>query len=249
MREGRFSRGNGSGGRNGGRSGGGQRRGTDNGQRRGNAGSRNGGGRGGFNSRGGNSGNRRFPRQESYEGGNSRERIAVESGSLLLIDQFMLSNSDLIAEYSEIIDEAPETKNALLKKYGGIVVDLEPGTYRIERNPYEFSIIIHPEDDSISSEELKEEDTENMGLVFVDTRCIAMVDRELLDDTGLLKKYQQLWNSGQDKACRDLLRDNGGAVRYGFSRNNDELQVRKIDDRNIIGLWPDVAESNSVEAE
>jgi hypothetical protein len=69
-----------------------------------------------------------------------------------------------------------------------------------------------------------------------------MVDRELLDDSGLLDKYQQLWFSGQDKACRDLLRDNGGAVRYGFSRNSDELGVYFIPDEDVVCLWPDVAE-------
>lgn len=68
-----------------------------------------------------------------------------------------------------------------------------------------------------------------------------MVDRELLDDSELLDKYQHLWFSGQDKACRDLLRDNGGAVRYGFQRFGDELGIYVLPDADVVCLWPDVA--------
>ena len=44
------------------------------------------------------------------------------------------------------------------------------------------------------------------------------------------------------KACRDLLRDNGGAVRYGFQREGDELGIYTIPDENVICLWPDLKE-------
>jgi hypothetical protein len=69
-----------------------------------------------------------------------------------------------------------------------------------------------------------------------------MVDRELLDDSSLLQKYQELWFAGEDKACRDLLRDNGGAVRYGFQREGDELGIYSIPGENVICLWPDLKE-------
>ena len=69
-----------------------------------------------------------------------------------------------------------------------------------------------------------------------------MIDRELLDDIALLEKYQQLWFGGQDKACRDLLRDNGGAVRYGFHRQGDELGIYSVAGEDIICLWSDVFE-------
>ena len=75
-----------------------------------------------------------------------------------------------------------------------------------------------------------------------------MIDRELLDDTGLLEKYQQLWNSGQEKACRDLLRDNGGAVRYGFQRFGDVLNVCSLDGQDSVYLWVENTASKGAEA-
>lgn len=197
--------------------------------------------RGGPNRGGGRGGPRhRGAPRNSFDSGNKRERIAVESGSLILIDQFMLANPQFIEGYSKIIDEGAEEKNQFINHFGGQVVDLTPGTYKIERDPFKFSIIVHKEGDEIEKDEMSEKATSNIGAVFVDTRCIAMIDRELLDDGALLEKYQQLWFSGQDKACRDLLRDNGGAVRYGFSRNSDELGVYTVPGEDVVCLWPDV---------
>lgn len=184
----------------------------------------------------------------SAESGNQRERIAVESGHLVLIDQFMLANPQFIKKLIDIIDEDADVKRQLVEEYGGAVVELEPGTYRIERDPFAYSIVIHPEGYLPEAEELSREATDNHGYVFVDTRCLAMIDRELLDDSSLLEKYQQLWFSGQDKACRDLLRDNGGAVRYGFRRFGDELGVYTLTDDNVVCLWPDIAGSGEQEA-
>jgi hypothetical protein len=183
----------------------------------------------------------RGPQRQSYDSGNQRERIAVESGNLVLIDQFMLANPQFIKKFSDAIDESSEVKDGLIHEFGGEVVELEPGTYRIERDPFRYSIVVHPEGDSPENT-ITERASRSKGHVFVDTRCVAMIDRELLDDSGLLERYQQLWNSGQDKACRDLLRDNGGAVRYGFSRNSDELGVYLVPGENIVCLWPDVNE-------
>ncbi len=158
----------------------------------------------------------------------------------MLIDQFMLANPDFQAQFEQILDADHTDKDALIKRFGGVVVNVDPGTYRIERNPYKFSIIIHPEGERAASEELGDSSSKEVGRLLIDTRCIAMIDRELLDDVELLQKYQGLWFGGQDKACRDLLRDNGGAVRYSFSRNSDDLQVKLSEDRGVIGLWPDV---------
>ena len=205
-----------------------------------------GGGRGGHH-RGGRGRRQRNPRQAA-EGGNQRERISVESGYLVLIDQFMLANPQFVERLEQLVDEGPEKKDELIKTYGGTVVELEPGTYRIERDPFQYLIIVHPEGDSIASPtEMTSKATNRQGEVFVDTRCLAMIDRELLDDADLLDKYQQLWFSGQDKACRDLLRDNGGAVRYGFQRFGDELGVYAVPDEDIVCLWPDVAEGAPAE--
>lgn len=239
MRDDRDFRGNGGGnGRGrGGRGGGRNRRGGRGGNGGGGGGNRRGRGRGGYGRRG-----PRYLRQSS-ESGNQRERIAIESGALVLIDQFMLANPQLIDKLKATFDDGPEAKNAIIEEFGGVVVEVTPGTYRIERDPFAFSIIVHPEGDAPATAELQKKANNSLGHVFVDTRCLAMIDRELLDDSALLDKYQQLWFGGQDKACRDLLRDNGGAVRYGFDRHGDSLGVYLSVEEDIVALWPDVAEA------
>jgi hypothetical protein len=207
--------------------------------RRGRGGGGRSGGRGG-RGRGGRSGgrhSRRHPRQ-SAESGNQRERIAIESGDLVLIDQFMLANPQFIDRFAGIVDEDAEVKNQVIRDYGGKVITVSRGTYRIERDPFAYTIVVHPEGDSPDAAELVADASEELGEVNIDTRCLAMLDRELLDDTSLLERYQQLWFTGQDKACRDLLRDNGGAVRYGFKRDGDELAVFQIPGEDVICLWP-----------
>lgn len=209
-------------------------RGGGGGGRGGNGGGRGGRGRGG---RPGGRHQRRHPRQ-SAESGNQRERIAVESGDLVLIDQFMLANPQFIDRIAAVVDDTPEVKNQVIRDYGGKVITVARGTYRIERDPFAYTIVVHPEGDSPEAAELVQDATEELGEVNIDTRCLAMLDRELLDDTSLLERYQQLWFTGQDKACRDLLRDNGGAVRYGFKRDGDELGVYQIPGEDVICLWP-----------
>lgn len=218
------------------RSGGGGRGGGGNG--RGNRGRHGGGGGGrGRSSRQ----SRRNPRQ-SAESGNQRERIAIESGDLVLIDQFMLANPQFIEKITAALDESPEVKNDIIADYGGKVISIGRGTYRIERDPFAFTIVVHPEGQEVDNSDFTKEATETLGHIFIDTRCLAMVDRELLDDSSLLEKYQQLWFSGEDKACRDLLRDNGGAVRYGFKRDGDELGIYQVPGEDIICLWPDLGD-------
>ena len=213
--------------------------------RRRGGGDRNGGGRDGGN-RGGRRNNRRGGRssnpRQSAESGNQRERIAIESGALVFIDQFMLANPQFIEKLVAVIDDGVEAKDTLIRSYGGSVVELEPGTYRIERDPFAYSIVVHPEGSTPDMKSITRDTAESKGHVLVDTRCVAMIDRELLDDTALLEKYQQLWFGGQDKACRDLIRDNGGAVRYGFNRYGDELGIYRVPEQDIVCLWPDVIE-------
>jgi hypothetical protein len=156
-----------------------------------------------------------------------------------LIDQFMLANPQFVDQLMKLVDEDPSTKDDLIREYGGYVVEIDPGTYRIQRDPYECLIIIHPEGDSADIKKVASQmQAVNGTEIFIDTRCVAMIDRELLDDTSLIEKYQQLWFGGQEKACRDLLRDNGGAVRYGFSSLGDELDVTVDEDENFICLRP-----------
>jgi hypothetical protein len=196
------------------------------------------GGRGRGRGRGrGDRHSRRHPRQ-SAESGNQRERISIESGDLVLIDQFMLANGQFIEKMASVLDEAADVKNQVIREYGGKVISVTRGTYRIERDPFAYTIVVHPEGDSFGSAEAVKVATELLGEVNIDTRCLAMLDRELLDDNALLERYQQLWFSGQDKTARDLLRDNGGAVRYGFRRDGDELGVYQVPGEDVICLWP-----------
>lgn len=217
-----------------------------------------GGGRGaprGGPRRGGRGGPRRGGRnrprdlREASVSGNQRERISIESGEMVLIDQFMLANPQLIGSLRENIDADPALKDRFIKEFGGVVVRLAPGTYRIERDPFAFSIIVHPEEYQFEDQgQLTEKASSNaIGQLFVDTRCLAMFDKELLDDSDLLLKYQDLWFSGEEKACRDLLRDNGGAVRYGFDRFGDELGIYNIADDNVVCLWPDAAHQQNAQ--
>ena len=197
--------------------------------------------------RGGDRHARRHPRQ-SAESGNQRERISIESGDLVLIDQFMLANGQFIDKMAAIIDEQAEVKNQVIREFGGKVISVTRGTYRIERDPFAYTIVVHPEGDALPATDAVKEASELLGEVNIDTRCLAMLDRELLDDNSLLERYQQLWFSGQDKTARDLLRDNGGAVRYGFRRDGDELGVYQIPGEDVICLWPKTMEA-MVEAE
>ena len=201
-----------------------------------------------YNNNRGRYNNQRDPRAAS-ESGNQRERIAVESGSLVIIDQFMLANPQFHEKLLQIIDDGVEAKDQLIQSYGGTVVTLEPGTYKIQRDPYAYTIIIHPEDTEITREETVEQAKYDGKQVLIDTRCLAMVDRELLDDTNLLEKYQALWFGNKEKACRDLIRDNGGAVRYGFNRTGDDLLVNIIADGNVVGLWPETIPAQTVSEE
>ena len=197
--------------------------------------------------RGGDRHARRHPRQ-SAESGTQRERISIESGDLVLIDQFMLANGQFIDKMAAIIDEQAEVKNQVIREFGGKVISVTRGTYRIERDPFAYTIVVHPEGDALPATDAVKEASELLGEVNIDTRCLAMLDRELLDDNSLLERYQQLWFSGQDKTARDLLRDNGGAVRYGFRRDGDELGVYQIPGEDVICLWPKNMEA-MVEAE
>ena len=192
-----------------------------------------------YDNRGGHRGGRYGRSRPAHKSGNLRERIAIESGYLVLIDQFMLANPQFHKQISKLVDSGPEEKDAVIRKYGGAVVEVEPGNYRILRNPYSLKIIIHKSsEEDIDPEEIAANATSEQGDIYIDTRCLAMIDRELLDDIQLLEKYQQLWFADEEKACRDLLRDNGGAVRYGFQRFGDELKVSLLPGENTVCIMP-----------
>jgi hypothetical protein len=197
-------------------------------------------------SRGRNQRPRHRENQSTYDSGNQRERITVESGEMVFIDQFMLANPEFTKEINRVIDGTPEEKNAVIKNFGGHLVELKPGIYRIDRNPFSMTIFVHLDTIPFKRDSYSVEDAQSIGDVYIDTRCVAMIDRELLDDLGLLEKYQHLWFGDQTKACRDLLRDNGGAVRYGFSKSKDNLSIKHFDKDNVICLIP-CGETDAIE--
>ena len=55
---------------------------------------------------------------------------------MVLIDQFMFANPQFVDRLLTIIDDDPEKKTQLVEDFGGRVVELAPGTYRIERDPF-----------------------------------------------------------------------------------------------------------------
>jgi hypothetical protein len=57
----------------------------------------------------------------------------------------MLANPQFVSLYSEIVDDPTDKKVALIERFGGLVISLDPGTYRIDRDPYKFSILVHAE--------------------------------------------------------------------------------------------------------
>ncbi len=192
----------------------------------------------------------------------SVERLEVVSSSVLIIDQFMLGNAQFL-ERLNLPREAGQLDHAQLavKDYGGCLFELDLGTYSVHRSvdSIVLAIIAVPARGNESSESMarangetiirhvisSKESFRHVGQVFVDTRCVAFLDFDLLRDSELMREYQKLRRSGADKPARDLLRQHGAAVRYGFQRKGDELGVYKGQlptGEDVVALWPDVSE-------
>lgn len=192
--------------------------------------------------------NRKNSRPNSF---NSYEKLVISSGSLLLIDQFMLGNS----QFTHQLDKDKSQLISAVKNYGGSLVDLENGEYYVFRNPMITTMgLIRAEHYKALCEEHEEfdfakfakdrEGQKIVGHVFVDTRCFALCDAEVLKDKELLEEYASKRKAGDDKKARDLLRSKNVSVRYGFNRYGDELAVgvSEIDGFQLVLLWPDICE-------
>ena len=182
------------------------------------------------------------------------ERIRVDSGQILVIDQFMFANRQFDALLAlEEAENPPYSLGSLkstAKSYGGAVVELEDGEYIVERFVQDSVITIAPDSieegtaiDYVSS---NKENFQIVGSVFVDTRCVAILDAEKASSKETLSDYRDKRQKGGDKAGRDFIRKSGGAVRYGFNRLGDELGVFYSAEDNILALWPDVIESADI---
>jgi len=192
----------------------------------------------------------RRPRREGpynqIRSGNANERLRITSGEAVLLDQFMMGN----AQFGERLRSSGDVHMAVVE-YGGTIVPLAPGDYGVHRDPREMCMVIHlpheledyqsGESGAVDFAALRD-GAESKGRVFVDTRCLVMIDRDRLSDGEFLSKFVEMRGQGADKEARDFVRTSGGAVRYGFSRLGDELGVYSILGGKALALWPDVTE-------
>jgi hypothetical protein len=192
-------------------------------------------------------------------GGKGLEHLQVFGNKVLVIDQFMLANDQFLTQLGEIDPERQSGNELqlLAQKYGGCVLSMPQGVYRVYRDPMENIIVLCPGGEAppdSGSTNASEKDAvfdfsplinakgnlAPIHHVYVDTRCLVFLDASLLFDQELVDQYRGFRNQGKDKEARDLLRSHGGAVRYGFNRYGDELGVFSLPEDNIIALWPDV---------
>jgi len=187
------------------------------------------------------------------------EHLKLLSGGLLIIDQFMLGNTQFLSllppsngkDSSEWVRENMEALKAAAHRYGGALIEVEAGDWSVLRDPGEALFICARADESDPELALtREEVLESRGnaspgtRVFIDTRCVVFVDASILFNREFLNEYQQLRESRQDKVARDSLRTQGAAVRYGFNREGDELGVFLKQPKACIALWPDIIETS-----
>ena len=167
------------------------------------------------------------------------EKLIITSGKLLVIDQFMLSNEQFSSLLSASQQEV-SVEEAVLR-FGGLVVNIPNGNYLVFRDPYQMIIVVAPSDDGEPdfSQIIADHDAlAEIGKVYVDTRCVVFLDLDTLRDETVLHEYSSLRRRGEDKQARDLIRKQGGAVRYGFSSVGDELIAHSSADNKILALWP-----------
>lgn len=177
------------------------------------------------------------------EGPKSPEKLIVSSGSVLCIDQFMLGNEQCLAA---VRDAGPREGVA---RYGGVIFDFPQGEYCVFRDPQLQVLAIGLE----RAAECSDEEglgtviesfgptADSAGKVAVDTRCVAISDASILDNTEVLNEFGRLRREGKEKEARDLLRQNGAAVRYGFNKFGDELSLftRTTGSSPLAALWPE----------
>ena len=203
---------------------------------------------------------------------NQERAFKVESGVVAIIDQYMLGNDQLLQmlrgiDFSTLDNGGKEQLQAALKKFGGCVVSVPVGELALVREPYEAYMILLPVPSSGPSDEENfgnridpvshTQETVDLILdarptaeandkVYIDTRCVVFVDAAQLGDRKLLSQYRALRKRAMDKKARDLLREHGALVRYGFNTLGDELDVVHFPQSKAYGLWPSqgTAEAN-----
>lgn len=200
------------------------------------------------------------PQGQRQSFGNDNERIAVTSGLVVAIDQFMPANEQFLGmlPFDQAGDE--EKLRAAVTRYGGTVFQVAPGNYSVYRDPREQIMVLHPRssapqaapaEDGAGAPQQNPPIVEKVlssrasfhqvGSVSVDTRCLVLIDRDLVLNRELVGQYRSMWMSGGSKQARDLLRERGAAVRYGFSQQSDTLGVFVSDELAVAAIWPSEA--------
>ena len=171
----------------------------------------------------------------------SLERLDIQSKRTVVIDQFMLAND----QFHQALKDG-ELKD-VVKCFGGCLVDFGPGEFVVARDPYRMIILTYLESDKSAESDIEEVEQNKetfscLGRVFIDTRCVVLIDAEKLLDQSLIGKFKELRKLQKEKEARDFLRKNGAAVRYGFSKFGDELGVFVSNSKSALALWPDVVD-------
>ena len=199
--------------------------------------------------------------QEGFQG-NGLERLKILSGLVIIIDQFMLGNDQfftklkgLCGDLSDVSSRREQIAEAV-QAFGGCLLEAPCGDYAVLRDPEKAVMLLYPTTiqgeaaptaPTIGGALASKREAVNQGGVFVDTRCLVFVDASILTDKEFLANYQGLRKAGHDKKARDLIREWGGAVRYGFQKYGDELGAFTMPSLpGVFALWPDVVEPGGV---
>lgn len=160
------------------------------------------------------------------------ERLEITSGKVLIIDQFMPANLQFVS----LISSNESELASAAKKYGGCVFSLPNGIYQVWREPLkaEMGLRLNAQQGKKLEDTLDSTQVLQIGTVQVDTKCLVFIDAEKLQDKPLITKYKDFRSKLMEKEARDLLRESGGAVRYGFSRKSECLGVYKVKEGEYI---------------
>lgn len=192
------------------------------------------------------------------QGQQERTILEITSGYAVAIDQFMLANPQFISalpdgEHSD--EHNIDTVRQAVCDFGGTCFEITNGTFYVARDAFQKAIVASQAavgleaesslaDDaypkpafSIEDIALKSEELFSVGKVFVDTRCMVLCDVKILFNRPLLEQYAKLRAQDKEKPARDLLRDNGCAVRYGFMPYGDEFTVYVTRDKQAAAFF------------
>ena len=197
-----------------------------------------------------------FPFERQFDYGTPPEKtiIDITSGYVVAIDQFMLANAQFVSSLPSDEQDIDRAREAVCN-FGGSCFEIDNGKLYVTRDAYQKAIVISQTIDSVPQFEdadneadpklilsiddiaLKSEELFSVGKVFIDTRCMVLCDVKILFNSVLLEKYAELRAQDKDKPARDLLRENGCAVRYGFMPYGDEFTAYVTRDKKAAAFF------------